>query len=106
MGFTAIAQDRDPESAVFYGPKLPLFENGTYAFELDARAPDAERGTVVGRMNVRQREGQDDGWVTVAAGRPAVARFVQTNNLPVHLVFVFDRTADVEIRRVVLRREE
>jgi len=94
----------EPDSIVFYGPKLPL-ETGRYSIELvfDSPAPAA---TVLGRFNLRWSGQEEGGWVPVLKGKQAVAVFEQTTNLPVFLAFEFMRAADIRIRSVVLTRLE
>lgn len=110
-GFTDIARDsviitkdREPRSIVFYGPKLPL-DVGTYDIEL-VFSSSAEPGTSLGQFNMRTHEADEEGWVQVEAGRPARHRFVQEENLPVFLAFLFEREGDIEVQKITLSRVE
>ncbi len=92
----------DPEAIIVYGPKLPL-PPGTYRFSL-YHDSGAAPGTELGRFNVRQREDDERGWVPVLAGETAHGFHVQEANLPVHLAFVFNRNADMRVRKIVITR--
>ena len=93
----------DPYAAILYGPKLP-FAPGRYAAELRFDS-SAAPGTDLGRLYV---EGQDErDWVVVAAGQgSARLEWDQRTNLPLNLVFVYLRNADMEIQCLTLQRVE
>ncbi len=90
------------DAFVFYGPKLPLAA-GHYqlAFVFDSEAP---AGTLLGKINLRQRDDDPVIWRPVTAGQPALIEFQLQENLPWHLEFRFLRQADMEIRSVSLTR--
>lgn len=94
----------EPDSIVFYGPKLPL-EKGRYAATLVFES-DAPAGTLLGQINIRWTGAEDQGWVPVRQGSPSVVRFEQKENLPFFLAFEFHRSADIRIRSVELSRLE
>jgi hypothetical protein len=94
----------EPDSIVFYGPKLPL-EAGRYSLELVFDSP-APSGTVLGRFNLRWSGQEEGGWVLAVKGKRAVAVFEQKTNLPFFLAFEFLRAADIRIRSVGLTRLE
>lgn len=90
----------DPCAAILYGPKLPLAP-GRYAAELAFASP-APAGTQLGRLYV---EGQDEATTTpVRAGSPVRMEWDQSNNLPLNLVFVYLRAADMAIESVAIER--
>lgn len=97
-GAVMMRRDHEPEAIVFYGPMLP-FEPGDYAIELVFRSAAAP-GTRLGRFNIRKLGDEEDGWVEVAAGRPARTTYRHTDNLSLFLAFVFERNADLEIEQV------
>jgi len=92
----------EPSSIVFYGPKLPL-EAGVYSIELVFDTP-ATAGTLLGEFNIRWRGDETDHWTPVEAGARAIRQFEQKDNRAFFLAFSFQRSADVTIRKVVLRR--
>jgi hypothetical protein len=93
----------EPDSIVFYGPKLPL-EPGTYSAELIFDSP-ASIGTLLGQINIRWEGNETGHWAPVRQGLPAVAHFTQKDNRPFFVAFEFLRTADIRIRCVELTRE-
>lgn len=99
-----LRKDHDPNALDFYGMKLPL-EKGMYKVEFVFRS-DAARGTPLGQLNIRRRHSDPVTWTAVTAGRPAAGVFIQNDNLPLHLEFLFLRNADIEIIRVVFTRLE
>ncbi|MBN1269129.1 MAG: hypothetical protein JXB04_06035 [Kiritimatiellae bacterium] len=103
-GVVVFDADRVPRSTAFYGPKLP-FDPGHYEVEM-VFSSDTAAGTVLGRLNVRQEEGDESGSVPVIAGRPARLRYIHADNLPLMLAFRYERTADMAIEKVVFRRVE
>jgi hypothetical protein len=90
----------DAETAVLYGPKLPLPE-GAYRIEL-VHQSGAPAGSPLGRLNLRTRDDDDSGWTPVLAGQPCVTTWVQTGNLPVNAVFVYDRAHDVKVVKLII----
>jgi len=90
----------DPEAAVLYGPKLPL-PHGTYRAELAHRSP-APAGTILGRMNVRTRGSDDAGWVPVVSGKACALTWTQNDNLPVNVVFVYNRSYDINVAGLII----
>jgi len=97
-----LRKDYEPDSIVFYGPKLPL-DQGKYSLEIEFDSA-ASPGTSLGQFNVRQRDSDDQGWVPLTAGCRAVDEFQQTNNVPFFVAFEYYRTADMTIRQVRLTR--
>jgi len=94
----------EPDSVVFYGPKLPL-ETGRYSAELVFDSP-APAGTVLGQFNIRWLGREDSAWIPVKKGSRAVAVFQQPSNVPFFLAFEFFRAADIRVRSVMLKRME
>lgn len=92
----------EPDSIVFYGPKLPL-EAGRYFIELVFDSPSPP-GTPLGRFNMRWSGREERDWMPVLNGSPAAGVFEQESNLPVFLAFEFLRAADIRIRKVILTR--
>jgi len=90
----------DPESAILYGPKLPL-PPGLYRMEL-VFSSGAPAGEPLGRFNVRTREEDESGAVRVTAGRPCVTTWRQTGSLPVNAVFVYARNHDVKVVGLII----
>jgi hypothetical protein len=92
----------DPRGQVtFDGPRLPV-PAGTY--ELDfVFSTAAGEGTELGKLAVHAtpppaRE------LVVRAGEPARLSFTHQQNLPLRMEFLFARTADVTVRKVVIKR--
>ncbi|HOW96192.1 MAG TPA: hypothetical protein P5567_08295 [Kiritimatiellia bacterium] len=100
-GVVALRKSSDPYAAILYGPKLPLAP-GRYAAELTFASP-APAGAELGRLYV---EGRDDATSTpVVAGRASARmEWDQLDNLPVNLVFVYFRNADMRIESIAIRR--
>lgn len=94
----------EPDSIVFYGPKLPL-EKGRYSAQIQFSSP-AAKGTPLGRFNSRWTGQEETGWGVVRQGEPARLEFEQKENVPFFLAFEFFREADITIQRVVLKRLE
>jgi len=94
----------EPNSIIFYGPKLPL-EPGTYSIELVFESP-APAGLVLGRFYIRWSGDETGNCTQVVAGTRALCRFEQKDNRPFSLAFDFLRAADVTISKVVLTRVE
>ncbi len=95
--------EREPDGAIFYGPRLPL-EPGRYRLAWEIHS-DAPAGTELGRVNVRQDDVDEGGWVFVRAGEPFEIRWEQPHSLPVNWVFVYHRTGAMRIGRLTLERE-
>jgi hypothetical protein len=93
----------EPQSIVFYGPKLPL-EKGTYSAGLVFES-EAPAGTLLGRFNIRWDGNETEGWTHVTVGLPSVLTFEQKDNRPFLVAFEFLRAADVRIRSVILVRQ-
>ena len=94
----------EPDSIVFYGPKLPL-ERGRYSAELIFDS-QARAGTGLGQINIRWGEGESSAWTPVSQGKRAVVVFDQKDNRPFYLAFEFLRATDIRIRSVTLTRLE
>lgn len=90
----------DPESAILYGPKLPL-PPGSYRVELVFES-DAPAGAPLGRFSVRTRDEEESDAVAVSAGRPCVTTWRQTGSLPVNAVFVYARNHDVRVVNLII----
>ncbi|MBP7831080.1 MAG: hypothetical protein KA248_14310 [Kiritimatiellae bacterium] len=91
----------DPRAAILYGPKLPL-PPGRYAAKFVFSSP-APPDTGLGRLYVEGLDGTNA--VPVRAGpQPARIEWTQESNLPVNLVFVYLRRADLAIESIVIER--
>jgi hypothetical protein len=100
-GAVVLRHERDPNQAIVYGPLLPV-EAGTYEIRMDYHT-SAPIDTVLGRLE------EDGGSGAVAlsvmkAGRPCSGTLRRTSNLPLRIQFTYDRTADVTIERLRIRR--
>jgi hypothetical protein len=104
MGEVVLLKDWEPDSIVFYGPKMPL-ERGQYRVELTF-STDAPKGTALGEFNMRVRETDESNWTPVLAGETADCSYEHKYNLPVFLAFRFVRNADMRIRTVSFTRLE
>ncbi|MDD4870170.1 MAG: hypothetical protein PHR77_06385 [Kiritimatiellae bacterium] len=94
----------EPVAAAFYGPKLPL-EKGRYEVEFICSS-SAPTGIELGKLNMRRTDAEDKDWTPVIAGQSAKLSYIQNLNLPVNILFLFSRNADVEIRKVIITRME
>ena len=102
-GCVVLRPDREPDRAVFYGPRMPL-ETGEHQLEFvfTSAAPALTR---LGRLELYM------GWEQVAeidvlAGRPANVSFTVEQNLPFGLKFVYSREAQVCLHRAILSRKD
>ena len=78
------------------------FAPGRYAAELRFDS-SAAPGTDLGRLYVEGQDEQD--WVVVAAGQgSARLEWEQRTNLPLNLVFVYLRNADMAIEKITIER--
>jgi len=92
----------EPDSIVFYGPKLPL-DPGRYSAELNFESP-ALTGTELGQVDVRWEPRGESAKTPVIQGRRSVTCFEQKDNQPFYVAFEFLRTADIRIRSVTITR--
>jgi len=102
-GSVTLRANYEPDSIVFYGPKLPL-ETGFYSIELVFDSP-AVKGTELGQFNIRWNGDESGNWTPVVAGGEAIGRFEQKDNRAFFMAFHFQRAADVTIRKVILSRQ-
>ena len=99
-GVVVLRTAREPDDAVFYGPRVPLGA-GTYQAELRFSSPAAP-GTLLGTCRMARPDPASG--MPVVAGEPAVLPFEHPEDLPVRLDFVFARNGDIEISEVVFKR--
>ena len=99
-----LRKDYEPAEAIFYGPKLPLFEAGEYRIGVDVES-QAPAGTPLGRYFLETEKMRTED-TAVVAGRPDDGRpwSVAKGALPFTLRFVYFRNADVAIRKVTVTR--
>ena len=95
-------KNREPEALIFYGPKLPI-EKGFYRLEM-SYVTKSPAGIELGSINIRHRHDDDDSWVKVISGQPAVVDFEQKENIPFYMTFLYSRNADMSVSEVRLTR--
>ncbi len=94
-------KDAEPDSMIFYGPKLPL-PCGSYQLQMEYQS-DATAGTHLGNLHITGRQLEATP-TTVTAGEPASINFKQQLNLPFRFDFEYTRNADIIIKRVIIER--
>ena len=94
--------DRDPGRDVLYGPKLPL-GTGTYMVQFET-AGVSPAAVPVGRIEVRWSNGDAGPEARVMSSGTAELVFEQAHNLPVFIVFRYNRGATVGVQRMTLSR--
>ena len=97
-------KDYDPVAVSLYGPRLPL-DPGVYRLEMKHES-EAPAGTTLGRLFLNQAGKSSELVMPVLADRPCVIEFKQTDDLPFRIAFVFDRNANMTVRKFTLTRLE
>jgi len=111
-GYTSLADDavvfekeREAKALIFYGPKLPL-EKGRYRIEL-IFSSDSPRGVLLGQFNVkRNNRDYNLNWTPVMAGARSLTEVKQSQNVPMHLEFLFLGNGSLKISGIKVTRLE
>ena len=101
-GAVHLRVDRDPADVVFYAPNLPLAP-GRYLVTVDFDSP-AGAGIEVGSATMLRRRQEILGSCSLRAGAPASFEFTQDRPRLLRFELRFDRTADLTIRGITLKR--
>lgn len=107
-GYTDLADDsvvirpeREPNSRIWYGPKLPLLPGSyrcSFIFESTAKS-----GTKLGRFNVEQN-GRELAAEDVITGNDCQVQFNTQSNFAIEFGFLYDRSAALRIKKIRLER--
>ncbi|HMP72616.1 MAG TPA: hypothetical protein PKE55_05065 [Kiritimatiellia bacterium] len=103
-GGVRFSQERDEARIVLYGPRLP-FEAGRYRIGLEIES-DAEPGTRLGTLFVKTGMSEEESVLEIRAGDPPQLGHEHPENLPLTVIFVFHREADVMLRGVEFLRAD
>lgn len=104
-GHVHFLANRDRPGHLLYGPKLPL-PNGRYETTLAHNSP-AKTGAQLGSFFAEQLfMSSSHPSVPVIAGSPAILQLHLTNNLPLNLIFDYQRRSDFTVESISIRRME